>query len=591
MPWGSPTRRSELGGQLRLALFVNALDDSYSLSIVRGVLAAANDTNSRVIAAVGGVIEPPDSLAAMRNYVYELFGRNQVDGLLVEAASLSSRVGIPAFETWLKGLGVPVSSIGAKLQAVPSFIVDNAQGLHEALGHLIERHGYRRIAFIGGPAANAEARERLQAYVSALKEHGIDVDDKLILEGNFERMSGVEAVRALFDRRGANVKGLQAIVAANDAMALGALDELQKRGIAVPEQVALVGFDDAPAASVSNPPLTTIRQPIVEQSYAALQDLVGRIRGRDAPLVQSQPTRLVVRRSCGCNMTMRTHSMPVGGPTWGVQATLVARRSVVLAELARAARGTFVGAGPGWEGRLLDRLMIDITNEKTVEFATYVETVVRRLLTSGSDTTACNDVLGVLREYVLSATRGDADAMRRAHNVLDDARVAIGEIRGRAEAEQRIEMARRVRELVIAIGAFVATASERAIADAAAACFPKLGIPLCCLMYCENPKASDAEARPVFALIDSECRTGLAKFPVRELFPSELGEGRTDNLAVYPIYFDRRFIGFSVQSLDSRTGFIYETLREIFGMVLNTAALTSRIRELEATTTPAARAK
>src|SRR5262249_827813 len=161
-----------------------------------------------------------------------------------------------------------------------------------------------------------------------------------------------------------------------------------------------------------------------------------------------------------------------------------------------------------------------------------------RLLTNGSDTTACNDVIGVLREYVLVATRSDADATRRAHNVLDDARVAVGELRGRAEAEQRIEMARRVRELVIAVGAFVATARERAIADAAAACFPKLGIPLCCLMYCENPKASDAVARPVFALIDSDCHIDLAKFPVRELFPNELVKARDDNLAVYPIYFD-----------------------------------------------------
>jgi hypothetical protein len=462
--------------------------------------------------------------------------------------------------------------------------------MREALAHLIERHGHRRIAFIGGPVANSEAKERLQAYVSALTEHGIEVDERLILEGNFERSGGAEAVRVLFDRRLVNVQSVHAIVAANHSMAFGALDELQKRGIAVPEQVALVGFDDVEAAAVSNPPLTTIRQPIVEQSYAALQSLVERASGREAPAVQSQPTRLVVRRSCGCNTTARWRQTSGPAPAWDYKTTLVARRAMVLAELARASRGTFVGAGQGWDGKLLDKLVLDLGSENSNEFATYVEGLVRRLLASGTNT-AFNDVLSVLREQVLGAMRADADAARRAHKLIDDARVTLSDMHWRAEAEQRIETARRVRELVLAIGAFVETANERAIAEAAAVCFPRLGIPLCCLMHCENPAPGGTEARPVFAVSDFECHTGLSSFPVRELLPRELGDARKDNLAVYPIYFDRRFIGFSVQSLDPRTGFICETLREIFGMVLNTAALKSRIQELEASTLQATQEK
>src|SRR6185436_6414661 len=117
-------RGSALGLHLRVGLFVNALDDSYSLSILRGVLAAAHNTNTQIVAAVGGVIEPAGSPAAMRNHVYGLFGTAKIDGLVVEAASLSSRVGISGVESWLSAFQVPIASVGLKLEGVPSFVVD-----------------------------------------------------------------------------------------------------------------------------------------------------------------------------------------------------------------------------------------------------------------------------------------------------------------------------------------------------------------------------------------------------------------------------------------------------------------------------------
>src|SRR5689334_14604457 len=122
MQGGGGARSSGLGKQVRVGLFVVALDDSYSLEIVRGVLAAARDTNTQVIAAVGGMVEPPDSPDAMKNRVYDLFGPDQVDGLLVSAAGLSSRVGVAALEKWLSKLGLPVSCIGAKVTGLPSFV-------------------------------------------------------------------------------------------------------------------------------------------------------------------------------------------------------------------------------------------------------------------------------------------------------------------------------------------------------------------------------------------------------------------------------------------------------------------------------------
>src|SRR5678816_1151509 len=130
------------------------------------------------------------------------------------------------------------------------------------LRHLIEHHGYRRIAFIRGTESNQEAEERHSAYVAALEEHEIPYDPELVLSGEFTRESGTSAMIELFDTRQVPVGELDAVVAANDYTAFGVIDELSRRRIAVPDQVAVVGFDDMALSRIHSPSLTTVRQPL-----------------------------------------------------------------------------------------------------------------------------------------------------------------------------------------------------------------------------------------------------------------------------------------------------------------------------------------
>src|SRR5262249_39045631 len=136
---------------------------------------------------------------------------------------------------------MPMCSIAVELDGMSSVCVDNEVGVALGVRHLARLHGMQRIAFVRGPAANAEAEQRFRAYRDALAECGIPFDPALVADGDFQPESGKEAVRLFVTER---KLALDAIVAANDAMALGALDELDRLGIRVPEQVALVGFDD-----------------------------------------------------------------------------------------------------------------------------------------------------------------------------------------------------------------------------------------------------------------------------------------------------------------------------------------------------------
>lgn len=179
---------------------------------------------------------------------------------------------------------------------VPGFegnclFIDNTAASAMATRHLIEL-GHRRIAHISGRADHPDAMERKQGYLNALNEAGIEIVPELIVEGNFRRQSGVLAIDMLLSRG----VPFSAIFAANDQMAYGARLALYRRGIRVPEDLSLVGFDDEPAAAFMIPPLTTVRQPGLELGDHAAKMVLARLRGQEVSL-PAMKAELIIRES------------------------------------------------------------------------------------------------------------------------------------------------------------------------------------------------------------------------------------------------------------------------------------------------------
>jgi sigma-B regulation protein RsbU (phosphoserine phosphatase) len=153
---------------------------------------------------------------------------------------------------------LPAVNIGCSMEnVITSILVDNYDGMRAAVRHLIEAHGCRRLAFIKGPADNPDAQEQFQAYADVLQAFGLALDPDLLFQPyDWSPPGGWEGVRTLLDERG---KQFDALVAANDNMALAAMAELQSRGLQVPYDVVVCGFDDSLEAPTSTPSLTTMR--------------------------------------------------------------------------------------------------------------------------------------------------------------------------------------------------------------------------------------------------------------------------------------------------------------------------------------------
>jgi DNA-binding LacI/PurR family transcriptional regulator len=188
----------------------------------------------------------------------------------------------------LARMGVPMVSLGRLVSGVPYVDNDNVGGAAVAVRYL-HAQGRRRIATITGPLDMLASQDRLTGYRETLRETG---RRSIVALGDFTRISGAEGMRQLLD----DDPGLDAVFAANDLMAIGALHALRQAGRRVPDDVAVVGFDDIEAALYTAPPLTTIRSPMGDQAAAAARLLLGLFEGAPGdPVIM--PNELVIRES------------------------------------------------------------------------------------------------------------------------------------------------------------------------------------------------------------------------------------------------------------------------------------------------------
>ena len=220
------------------------------------------------------------------------FLSSKVDGMIVGSHCEASYV------QRLHEQNVPFVLLNQQLEemAADSIQTSSFEGAYEAVDHLVG-HGYEPIAFIAGPATSTQSRVRLEAYRQALVDRGWPQDPQWIVTGDYSEQSGERAMRTLLSC----AQPPRAVFAANDQMAIGAIDAARSQGLSVPHDVAIAGFDDLPVAAYIDPTLTTVRRSVRESGELAVQLLVRRIEEPDAPVEQIVlPTELVIRRSCGC---------------------------------------------------------------------------------------------------------------------------------------------------------------------------------------------------------------------------------------------------------------------------------------------------
>ena len=256
-------------------------NDPYFGRLVEGVTAAANEADQTLTLFL---LHDENDSTRMTTRILQ----NQlVDGIVI-SNTLKDNPVIPQ----LIEKKLPFVVVGRHEDPTVSYVdADNVGGAYTAVSHLM-RLGYQRIGTLTGTMTNYSAIDRLQGYKDAHRTRGKEVNPNFIYLGDFNETSGYDGTKQLLRHK------VDAIFAASDAIAVGALRAIKDAGLRIPEDVAVIGFDDLPFASTTNPPLTTVRQSIRQTGNMAVDILLDIVTNKDTqPHRISLPTELVIRSS------------------------------------------------------------------------------------------------------------------------------------------------------------------------------------------------------------------------------------------------------------------------------------------------------
>jgi LacI family transcriptional regulator len=275
-----------------VAAIVHDFCDPFFNAVARGVTDAAESAG--YLTMLCNSSRDPDKEL---RYV-QLAQEQRVAGVLFAGGGFASRSYRSAMAqqiATLRSYGAHAIALEPRGARMPAEIPDNRGGAQAGTAHLIAL-GHRRIAFIDGPEQVLTSRDRLSGYRDGLEAGGLPFDEALVASGGFTEAGGRAATAAILDREA----GVTAVFASNDSMAIGCMVELRSRGLAIPGDVSLVGFDDIPTVQWVDPQLTTVRVPMEEIGAAGVARLLALLNGEapaDDRRVTVHPCELVVRAS------------------------------------------------------------------------------------------------------------------------------------------------------------------------------------------------------------------------------------------------------------------------------------------------------
>ncbi|MCX7656094.1 MAG: substrate-binding domain-containing protein [Treponemataceae bacterium] len=290
-----------------IAILLSTLDDEYQKTLVSCFTRAAEKKKIHLSFFAGYSLCSPYGYQAASNSIYALIHRRRFVGVVISSTLFTyvDEHTIRTFLAYFEQEQIPFLLFSYNLKGYPCIRVGAEKAIYAAIEHLAQNHGVKRIGFIRGPINSEEANERFLAYQKGLERYQLPFEQDLVFHGDYGRFSGYHVIEEYL------VTGNSlpdAILAANDLMALGALECFRRNGISVPDEVKIIGFDDIGEGAVSIPSLSTIRQPLPEMAVAAIEYFHHCMDGgsgtptfpRSAVSDISIEASFVRRESCGC---------------------------------------------------------------------------------------------------------------------------------------------------------------------------------------------------------------------------------------------------------------------------------------------------
>jgi len=548
------------------------IDVGYLSRLLEGIYAEAELHNLQIIRITSGFLNHTllDNHDSQRNILLSICGPESLDGLLLSGTTghFLDEKGMKSIQPFLKK--IPTVGIGP----IPSLIcaeVDNSTGMIEAMEHLIVDHGFRDIAFIRGPRYSEEAELRFHLYKKMLSHFYIPYREELVTQGDYFVPSGEKSVHTLIEERKVY---FQAILSANDSMAIGAINELHKMGIQVPYDKAVIGYDDIKQAEHTVPTLTTVHQPLMKMGRNALR-LLLQILDPDQQNPQKNkflPTYLKIRRSCGCRSMsyLDTPSNLDTSTGQKIDQAINVDRSRIELEL-KDHSSLLNEIYPQWEIEYLECFIAAMETSENDRFLDIQDILLRKLHMYGLNALPIHKAISTLQLKMLPQMK-DSRFRRYGEFLLQKAQLLICQESTNTQALESFSQAQK-NVMLHDIGHRLMTNFDlKCLVQNIAEDLPKLGIPGAYLVFYENPSSYKLpdEPPPFSRLIlafnqkngvihlDTEGR----RFPTKQILPPDIFAQTKDHfLMMESLFFREEQLGYIIFERGPKQRLFYEVLR------------------------------
>jgi serine phosphatase RsbU (regulator of sigma subunit)/DNA-binding LacI/PurR family transcriptional regulator/AcrR family transcriptional regulator len=577
----SPSRQSvQQSERLTIAYLARNFSSGTGMRIWRGVVDGARTRNVNLLCVIGGRLGDEAG-----NILYDLITSEHVDGIVTWA---SSNYG-DALSFYDRYNDVPLVSITLPLPERPVVTIDNYPGMYEIIAHLIEAHACRHIAFLRGPENHHYAQERYRAYTEALAAYDLPFVTHLVVSTEGWGIElGRQAMTCLLEERQLRPgEDIDAVVAANDNLAAGALDALQARNIHVPKTIVVAGFNDSIIARSATPAITSVTMPFHEQGALAVETVVAMCEGRETSDCVALPASMVVHESCGCldaGILKDTADIEIVSDE-SLYVNFGSKKAGLLTELGTDARTAAIPV-PLLE-QLLDAFVENLQNLSSSAFLWALHEILLQDSPPHQDVSVWQEILSGLRQHLLPLL--NAKERAQAEHCWHQSRMMIAQMTKRQEERQRLLLAQQEEQLNRLGASLITTFDVQELLAALTEELPDLGLPGCYLALYEDPRPyTFPQPAPQWSRLmmayakgtEFDVHTGGQRILSQELVCKEfLFSERQFCLVIEPLYFRESQIGVVLFEMGPDDADIYDILRSTISSALQGALLVQRVQE------------
>lgn len=360
-------------GLRRKKVFYFSFDpsDAFGETLTRSVYRRSVFRGLDLSVVDGGILDSPDENFNKRNILYRWIARQRIDAILL--SSIFQFVTPERVTRFLAPFShIPTVTMSEKIPGLKGVRVDNAAGFRELLNYLIDECGSRSFAVITGPDNNVDSIERMEVLTDVMRQKGIDLPGKNIYHGSFWPTTGTSGVRELLDERRVR---FDTLVCFNDLMASAAMDELKLRGVDIPGEVKVTGFDDNYEAEFLNPSLTTVAYSIEKLGETGVDLVDDILNGKEIPDVTLLKSRPVIRESTGARAAHKYRGAVASGSPRSGGAAITGRLDRICEDTIRTAQGFPTSSQKEWFAGVYRYITDHLFNDEALSAAEFCEIV------------------------------------------------------------------------------------------------------------------------------------------------------------------------------------------------------------------------